>query len=62
MLSMGDYYQVTPGWADVRPLWWKALQDIAKDNDIRESLTKCNTNANKIADKIKVQMSKYRSF
>ena len=51
MLSMGDYYQVTPGWAEVRPLWWKALQDIANGKDIRETLTRCNNKANEIAHK-----------
>ena len=51
MLSMGDYYQVTPGWAEVRPLWWKALQDIANGKDIRETLIRCNNKANEIAHK-----------
>lgn len=51
MLSMGDYYQITPGWTDVRTLWWKALQDIAKGKEVKETLTKCNDKANEIAHK-----------
>ena len=53
MLSMGDYYQVTPGWAEVRPLWWKSLKSIANGGDIKEVLTECNTKANNIAEKNK---------
>ena len=49
MLSMGDYYQVTPGWAEVRPLWQTALQSIAKGEDIKKVLMRCNSKANKIA-------------
>lgn len=57
MLSMGDYYQVTPGWAEVRPLWWNALKDIANGKDIKQSLTKCNNKANKIADTVRGEAS-----
>ena len=49
MLSMGDYYQVTPGWAKVRSLWQTALQSIAKGEDIKKVLMRCNSKANKIA-------------
>lgn len=49
MLSMGDYYQVTPGWTKVRPLWQAALQSIARGKDIKKVLRDCNSKANKIA-------------
>lgn len=62
MLSMGDYYQVTPGWAEVRPLWWQTLQGIAKGNEAREALIECNSKANKIADRIKAEMSRLRKY
>ena len=52
MFSMGEYYQVTPGWTEVRSLWWKTLQSIAKGNDIRKALTECNSKANKIVESI----------
>ena len=52
MLSMGDYYQVTPGWAEVRHLWTSALQSIAKGEDVREALKDCNSKANKIAKRV----------
>ena len=31
---MGDYYQVTPGWADARMNWWKMLQTVGEGGDI----------------------------
>ena len=57
MLSMGDYYQVTPGWSKVRPLWWKTLQSIANGKDIKKALNECNSKANKIADKVKIDLN-----
>lgn len=35
---MGDYYQVTPGWAQARTAWWKLLQEIGGGADIREAV------------------------
>ena len=54
---MGDYYQVTPGWSKVRPLWWKTLQSIANGKDIKKALNECNSKANKIADKVKIDLN-----
>lgn len=34
MQYMGDYYQVTPGWATAREEWWKLLQKIGNGADI----------------------------
>ena len=58
MLSMGDYYQVTPGWPEVRSLWYETLQGIAGGNDIRTSLADCNSKANTIANQVKAEMNK----
>lgn len=49
MPSMGDYYQITPGWNEVRKRWYKALRDIANGKDIRNTLIECNNYANEIA-------------
>lgn len=35
---MGDYYQVTPGWADARTAWWQMLQSIEKGTDIAQAV------------------------
>lgn len=56
MPSMGDYYQVTPGWTKVRSLWSSALQSIARGNDIKKVLTKCNTDANAVAKDVNLQI------
>ena len=56
MPSMGDYYQVTPGWTKVRSLWSSALQAIARGNDIKKVLTKCNTDANAVAKDVNLQI------
>ncbi len=34
MPYLGDYYQVTKGWAAQRTEWWNMLQDIGEGNDI----------------------------
>jgi hypothetical protein len=51
MPSMGDYYQITPGWVKVRSLWTSALQSIERGKDIKKTLTKCNNEANELANK-----------
>ena len=56
MPSMGDYYQVTLGWTKVRSLWSSALQSIARGNDIKKVLTKCNTDANAVAKDVNLQI------
>lgn len=35
---MGDYYQVTPGWAQARAAWWQALAKIGAGADIAEAV------------------------
>ena len=38
MPYLGDYYNVTPGWADQRTAWWNMLQNIFNGNDVTESV------------------------
>ncbi len=38
MKYMGDFYQVTPGWADVRTAWWNMLQKVGEGMDAAEAL------------------------
>lgn len=35
---VGDYYQVTPGWAAARTTWWQLLQEIGAGTDIVEAV------------------------
>ena len=39
MPYMGDYYQITPGWADARAAWWTMLQKIGSGTDISEAVS-----------------------
>lgn len=34
MQYMGDYYQITPGWATAREAWWKMLQNVGNGQNI----------------------------
>ncbi len=46
---LGDYYQVTPGWADARTAWWNMLQEIGGGADIPQAVKKFNDTANAAA-------------
>ncbi len=46
---LGDYYQVTPGWADARTAWWNMLQEIGDGADIPQAVKKFNDTANAAA-------------
>ena len=35
---LGDYYQVTPNWADARTAWWQLLQKVGEGADIAEAV------------------------
>lgn len=35
---MGDYYQITPGWAEARAAWWQMLTEIGAGADIAEAI------------------------
>ncbi len=47
MKYMGNYYQVTPGWADVRTAWWNMLQKVGEGTDAAEALDEFDTAAKK---------------
>ncbi|MCM1296117.1 MAG: extracellular solute-binding protein [Muribaculaceae bacterium] len=34
---VGDYYQVTPGWAGARTAWWRMLAEIAAGTDVAQA-------------------------
>ena len=38
MPYMGDYYQVTPGWAEARTAWWQMLAKVGEGADIAEAV------------------------
>ncbi len=46
MPSMGDYYQVVPGWAEARTEWWNMLQRIGTGGDVATEVETFDTNAN----------------
>lgn len=46
MQYLGDYYQVTAGWATARTAWWNMLQEIGTGADISSTVAKYNTQAN----------------
>ena len=46
MPKMGDYYQVTPGWAEARTAWWNMLQSIGTGSDIPTETANFDTTAN----------------
>ena len=35
---MGDYYQITPGWADARTAWWQLLAKISAGEDVSQAV------------------------
>ena len=44
MPYLGDYYQVTPGWAEARTAWWNMLQQVGQGTDVTTAVTDfCNT-------------------
>ena len=44
MPYLGDYYQVTPGWAEARTAWWNMLQQVGEGADVTTAVTEfCNT-------------------
>lgn len=49
MQYLGDYYQVTTGWAAARTAWWNMLQQIGEGADITETVTSYMDEANAAA-------------
>ena len=50
MPQLGDYYQVTSGWAGQRTEWWTMLQEIGSGADVTEALAQHEEMANKAAE------------
>ena len=49
MPYLGDYYQVTTGWAQARTSWWNMLQDIGEGADVAETVSTFMAEANAAA-------------
>ena len=49
MPMLGDYYQVTTGWAEARTQWWNMLQQVGAGNDIATVVAEYVGNANAAA-------------
>lgn len=47
MPYVGDYYQITPGWAGARAEWWKMLQKIGDGEDIGKAVREFSGQVNK---------------
>ncbi len=47
--NLGDYYQITTGWAGARTEWWNMLQKVGKGEDIAASVAEHVANANAAA-------------
>ena len=46
MPYLGDYYQVTPGWAEARTAWWNMLQQVGQGTAETAAGTENSTKAN----------------
>ncbi len=46
MQYMGDYYQITPGWASARRGWWQMLQKIGNGTDITSAVEEFSQQVN----------------
>ncbi|MBD5549916.1 MAG: extracellular solute-binding protein [Lachnospiraceae bacterium] len=47
--SLGDYYQVVPGWAEARTEWWNMLQRVGTGGDVATEVETFDTTANAAA-------------
>jgi multiple sugar transport system substrate-binding protein len=46
---LGDYYQITPGWATARTEWWNMLQRVGSGEDVETAVKTFVDNANAAA-------------
>ena len=46
MPMLGDYYQVTTGWAEARTCWWNMLQEVGTGADVAAAVEKWAAQAN----------------
>lgn len=51
MPYLGDYYQVTTGWAEARTAWWNMLQEVGKGTDVATAVADYAAQANEAASK-----------
>ncbi|MBQ7145857.1 MAG: extracellular solute-binding protein [Lachnospiraceae bacterium] len=51
MPFLGDYYQVTKGWAEARTAWWNMLQRIGSGGDVATEVAQFVKEANEAASK-----------
>ena len=49
MQFMGDYYQVTSGWAEARTAWWNMLQQVGTGKDVTTAVAEFCATANAAA-------------
>ncbi|MCI6664533.1 MAG: extracellular solute-binding protein [Treponema sp.] len=49
MPYLGDYYQVTKGWAEARTQWWNMLQQVGAGKDVATVVKQYAANANAAA-------------
>ena len=49
MQYLGDYYQVTPGWAEARTAWWNMLQQVGSGVDVETAVNEFVTTSNAAA-------------
>ena len=50
MPFLGDYYQVTAGWAEARTAWWNMLQQIGSGVDVADAVAEFTATANAAAE------------
>ena len=46
MSYLGDYYQITPGWATARTEWWNMLQAVTNGDDVTAAVNAYVENSN----------------
>ena len=46
MPMLGDYYQVTTGWAEARTAWWNMLQAVGSGADVATAVAEWAAQAN----------------
>ena len=49
MQYLGDYYQVTPGWAEARTAWWNMLQQVGSGVDVETAVNEFVATSNAAA-------------
>lgn len=50
---MGDFYQITPNWANARTAWWEMLQEVGGGTDISAAVKEFSEKVNNQAGEVK---------